>query len=150
MSIENMKQFMSEAIPDQAAFTAFIGRLFDIARPETVYSPPVTANGQTIITASEAWVSMGAGYGGGGGGGTEGAGDEGEMEEFDGDSGYGAGGGGGGGGTAWARPVAVIAISDAGVTVEPIVDPTKITIAFFTTIGAMFLMLGRMRRFGRD
>lgn len=143
MSIENMKQIMSEAIPDQAAFTAFIGRLFDVAKPETVYSPPVTANGQTIITASEAWVSMGAGYGGGSGTSNE-ADDDGEIEEN-----VGAGGGGGGGGTAWARPVAVIAISDAGVIVEPIIDPTKITIAFFTTIGAMFLMLGRMRRFGK-
>ena len=148
MNIENMKQLMSESIPDQAAFTAFIGRLFDVAKPETVYSPPITANGQTVITANEAWVSVGAGYGGGGG--TEGGDDdEGELEEFDGESGYGAGGGGGGGGTAWARPVALIAISDAGVTVEPIVDPTKIAIAFFTTIGAMFLMLGRMRRFGK-
>ena len=147
MSIENMKQFMSEAIPDQAAFTAFIGHLFDVAKPETVYSPPITAGGQTVITANEAWVSMGAGYGGGGG--AEGGEDkDAEMEDAT-ESGYGAGGGGGGGGTAWARPVAVIAISDDGVTVEPIVDPTKIAIAFFTTIGAMFLMLGRMRRFGK-
>ena len=143
MSIENMKQLMTESVPDQNAFNAFIGRLFDVAKPETVYSPPVTANGQTVITASEAWVSMAAGYGGGTGSGSESEDDDGEKES----GGY--GGGGGGGGTAWARPVAVIAISDEGVTVEPIIDPTKITIAFFTTIGAMFLMLGRMRRFGK-
>lgn len=137
------KPFMTESVPDQKAFNAFIGRLFDVAKPETVYSPPVTAGDYTVITASEAWVNMGAGYGGGGGTTTE---NEGETTEED--SGY--GGGGGGGGTAWARPVAAITISSNGVSVEPIMDPTKIAIAFFTTVGAMFLMLGKMRRFGKN
>jgi len=58
----------------------------------------------------------------------------------------GAGGGGGGGGAALGRPVAAIEIGPQGVRVEPIVDPTKIAIAFFSTIVSMIAMIGRMRR----
>ena len=42
------------------------------------------------------------------------------------------------------RPVAAITIGPDGVSVEPIVDATKIAIALFTTIGAMALMFSRM------
>jgi hypothetical protein len=45
-----------------------------------------------------------------------------------------------------ARPVAVISVGPEGVQVESVVDPTKIAIAFFTTLGSMFFMLSRMRR----
>ena len=58
--------------------------------------------------------------------------------------GVGLGGGGGGGGAAMARPVAVISVGPNGVQVEPVVDPTKIAIAFFTTLGSMFFKLSRM------
>jgi hypothetical protein len=42
--------------------------------------------------------------------------------------------------------VAVIEVGPAGVRVEPIVDPTKIAIAFFTTFAAVFVAIGRVRR----
>ncbi len=61
--------------------------------------------------------------------------------------GGGSGGGGGGGGSTLARPVAAISIGPDGVHVEPIVDPTKIAIAMFTAVGAIFMSLGKMRRF---
>jgi hypothetical protein len=42
--------------------------------------------------------------------------------------------------------MAVINIGPSGVRVEPVVDVTKIGLALFTTLGAMFMMLSRMRR----
>jgi uncharacterized spore protein YtfJ len=89
-------------------------------------------------------VTMGAGYGGGGGF-TPTAGEE-EQEEAD----FEAGGGGGGGGFSMGRPVAVITIGPDGTQVEPIIDPTKISIAFFTTIAAMMMFLVQVLRFKRS
>ena len=48
-----------------------------------------------------------------------------------------------------ARPVAVISIGPDGVHVEPVVDVTKIGLAFFTTLGAMALMFSKMSRNAR-
>jgi uncharacterized spore protein YtfJ len=67
-----------------------------------------------------------------------------EMEAEGEDAGMGGGGGGGGG--ASGRPVAVISVSEDGVQVEPVVDATKIALAFFTTLGSMFFMLTKMRK----
>ena len=93
---------------------------------------------------------MGAGYGGGGGVGGDGGhnGDGGPRldDEQNEATGSGFGGGGGGGGTAMARPVAAIIIEPNGVRVEPIIDPTKIAIAFFTTLLSIFMALGKGRR----
>lgn len=91
---------------------------------------------------------MGFGYGSGGGSGTEP--DEGEAvsenESQDERGAAGFGGGGGGGGVSGGRPVAVISIGPKGVRVEPVVDVTKIALAFFTTLGSMFFMLAKMRK----
>jgi len=106
-------------------------RLFQVADPGGVYSEPITAEGHTVITASEVTVGMGFGYGGGTGPNGEG------------------GTGGGGGGGAAGRPVAAIIISADGVRVEPIVDPTKIALAMFTAVGSFLLMLGRMSKASR-
>jgi uncharacterized spore protein YtfJ len=129
-----------------------VEKLFDVAQPSSVYSEPVTVGDHTLITASEVSVGMGFGLGVGGGEGRggprrrvdedEAVEDEPEMQG----EGVGLGGGGGGGGAAMARPVAVISVGLNGVQVEPVVDPTKIAIAFFTTLGSMFFMLSRMRR----
>jgi hypothetical protein len=40
----------------------------------------------------------------------------------------------------------VISVGPEGVQVEPVVDPTKIALAFFTTLGSMFFMLSKMRK----
>ena len=56
------------------------------------------------------------------------------------------GSGGGGGGFVASRPVAVVEVGPHGVRVEPIVDPTKIAIAFFTTIISIFAMGAKMKR----
>jgi uncharacterized spore protein YtfJ len=110
---------------------ATIGKLFDVYQPGVVFSAPVTVGDNTVIAASEVNVGMALGFGHGSG-----------TDEND----SGEGGGGGGGGASAGRPVAAIIISPKGVQVEPIVDVTKIGLAFFTTIGAMFLMWRAMNR----
>ena len=111
---------------------ALIARLHETARPNAAFSEPLKSGDYTVIMASEVYVGLGAGFGGGVG------------QDNDGASGGGTGGGGGGG--AGARPVAMIEIGPAGARVEPIVDPTKIAIAFLTTFGAVFVALSRIRR----
>lgn len=139
-------ELIKESIPDQKAAMELMDRLYDVVRPETVFAEPVTQGEYTVITASEVSVGLGFGFGGGGGR---------AADEMEGDVATGAepsigyGGGGGGGGGAGARPVAAIEIGPHGVRVEPIVDPTKIMLAFFTAFGAMFMMFNRMRQQAR-
>ena len=140
--MDNGFNVISESIPDQEAALALMDRLYDVAAPESVFSTPVEHGEYTVITASE--VSVGLGYGYGGGGASQPSEDD---EEGEAALGYGAGGGGGGAGMG--RPVAVIEIGPNGVRVEPIVDPTKIMLAFFTAFGAMFMMLKGMRQQAR-
>lgn len=134
---ENYNKLLIESVPDQQSANELIGRLFNVTRPDAVYSQPITVGDHTIITASEYTAGMGVGYGGGGGTGPN-------QEESDEGAG-GFGGGGGGGGTTMARPVATIIISPSGVRVEPIVDVTKIAITMFTALGAMAMALRKMR-----
>ena len=139
------KPFVFESLNNTSETNALIGRLFDATQSEAVFSDPVRQGEYTVMTAREVTVGMGAGYGGGGG--TDGKmsaeAQEGEQPQM------GYGGGGGGGGASLARPVAAITIGPDGVHVEPIVDPTKISIAFFTAFASILLMIGKMRRFGR-
>ena len=134
-------QLLKESVPNQEKANELMNHLAQAARPSAVYAEPVTQGEYTVITASEVTIGLGYGYGGGGGVGSEGS-QEGPPAESG--SGFGAGGGGGGGSTA--RPVAVIEIGPHGVRVEPVVDPTKIVLAFFTAFGSMFMMLSRMRK----
>jgi uncharacterized spore protein YtfJ len=108
-----------------------ITKLFDVYQPGVVFSEPTTVGDSTVITAAEVYVGMGLGFGRGSGG-----------EDDNGGQGSGVGGGGGSAG----RPVAAIIIGPKGVQIEPIVDVTKIALAFFTTIGAMFMAWRAMRR----
>lgn len=139
---EGMKLFR-EVIPDQETGAELVNRLHDAARPTAVFSQPLQAGEYTVITASEVGIGLGYAFGGGGGAGN---GPEDEDNEEGVQSGYGLGVGGGGGGGAWGRPVAAIEIGPHGVRVEPIVDPTKIVLAFFTTLVSMFALMGQMRR----
>jgi len=107
------------------------------ANVEAVYGEPIEKDDTLIIPSAE--VLSFAGFGLGTGYGIE----AGSEEE---DKSVGGGGGGGGGGRVLSRPVAVIIASPDGVRVEPIVDPTKIALAFFTTLGFMVGMIARMKR----
>lgn len=134
---ENFNKLILESVPDQKSANELMGRLFDVTRPDAVFSQPVTVGDHTIINASEYSATLGMGYGGGGGMGPN------PEETTQQANGY--GGGGGGGGATMSRPVAAIIVSPSGVRVEPIVDVTKIAITMFTALGAMALALRKMK-----
>ncbi len=137
-------------------------RFLQIASVKSVYTGPVQHGDKIIIPAAEVLGTLGFGLGSGvgvgespakkdGGEGTEGgevqaaASQSGPGVKVEG-SGAGGGGGGGGGGYILTRPVAVIVSGPEGVKVEPVVDVTKVALAFFTAFGFMFSMALRMRR----
>lgn len=136
-------ELISKTIPNQEEANELLERLISVASPSSVFSDPVEAGEYKVITASEARVGMGFGFGGGGG--SEPPSEDPEKTSQS----MGVGGGGGGGGAALGRPVAAIEIGPQGVRVEPIVDPTKIAIAFFATIVSMIAMIGRLKRASR-
>ena len=117
----------------QETMDTFLGA----ANVDAVYGQPIEKEGTLIVPAAEVLSFAGFGVGSG-----YGSNDEGE----DGEKNIGGGGGGGGGGRVLSRPVAVIIASEDGVRVEPVVDPTKIALAFFTTLGFMVGMIARMKR----
>jgi uncharacterized spore protein YtfJ len=125
---ENQQGFGVVTVKNTEQGMKVLSRLFDVAKPAAVYGEPVVAGERTVITASEVSVGMGLGLGSGG----DKAGD--------------GGGGVGGGGGSIARPVAVISIGPEGVDVEPIVDVTKLGIAFITALGALWLAGRRIKR----
>ena len=143
MEDNNYNKIISEALPNQEAAFGMMDKLLEVAKPEAVYSEPVTTDGVTIITAAEYMGGLGMGFGGGIGP------EMGEGKSEDSQP-VGGGGGGGGGGVISARPVAAIIIEGGRVRVEPIVDATKIAIAFFTAMGAMWMAWSRMRRASRQ
>jgi uncharacterized spore protein YtfJ len=153
---DNLNKAFASAVSNQEQATELMAQLLAVAEPGRVYSEPVVSGDHTVITASEVTAGMGIGFGVGFGSApssqeiaadaqAERTPGEGQKNE-----GSGAGGGGGGGGGAFARPVAVISIGPGGVRVEPVVDVTKVALAFFTAFGSMFLMLSRMRRASRS
>lgn len=146
-----------------------LDKLIATARPEAVFQPPIVTGDYAVITASEVSCGLGLGFGGGYGEdpGLKGRHDV-DPETGDDDPGLktrhdiaptdeglktrhdigpgGEGVGGGGGGFSTGRPVAAISIGPDGVHVEPIVDATKVALAFFTTLGAMAMMWSSMRK----
>ncbi len=119
-----------------------LAKLTEVAGPESVFSKPVKVGDTQVITASE--VSVGLGFGFGFGGGPSLITNIEENKSSEEDTGLGSGGGGGGG--AGGRPVAVISINENEVKVEPILDVTKISLAFFTMLGSVFFMGAQMRK----
>lgn len=129
-------------------------KLIATARPNAVFGHPVTGGDYTVITVAEVSCGMGVGFGGGvdsdptqpavGEIAIEG---EAKAETAPAINDYNVGGGGGGFSTA--RPVAAISIGPDGVHVEPVVDVTKIGLAFFTTLGAMAMMFSSMRKMSK-
>jgi len=135
--------------PEDAA--ALVGRLSEAAQPSAVFGEPVTSGERTVITACEVTIGLGFGYGMGSGGGAQPVAGEGAAEgeaegEAKGQPVPAMSGGGGGGGNAMARPVAVIHVGPEGVGVAPVVAVTTLGLAFFTMLGSMFLMAGKMRK----
>lgn len=134
-----------------------LARLISVASADKVYSEPVVAGETTIITAAEIRTGMGFGYGlatggtvpaGGVTGSDANAGAASPAEDQP-KGGIGPRAGGGGGGQAVGRPVAVITMGPDGVTVQPVLDRTRILLTALTALGAVALTLIRMRRAGR-
>lgn len=151
---DDIKEVMDSSTASWSTTANVIDKLFSVARPGAVFSEPVSAEGRTIITASEVLIGMGVGYGiGAGSSRSEESEEEEKQEEREAEAeaafGEGYGGGGGGGGFSTGRPVAAIIIEPEGVRVEPIVDVTKLGLAFFTMLGSIFLMGFRIRRAAR-
>lgn len=121
-----------------------VQKLFAVAQPSAVYSEPVTfdKHAHSIITASEVLVGMGFGHGMGGANRRDSKKDD-VAENVENGNGKERSGGGGGGYSS-ARPVAVITIGPDGVHVEPIVDPSKMAIALFTTMASMFMVWAKI------
>jgi uncharacterized spore protein YtfJ len=144
---EEANKARAMAVKNQEQLVELVEKLFEVAQPGAVFGEPITVEGQTVITASEVSAGGFVGYALGSGSGTA-CQEEKESEDecqVDGDE-VSFGGGAGVGGGSMGRPVAAITIGPEGVKVEPIVDGTKIALAFFTTIGSMFMMLLRMRK----
>jgi uncharacterized spore protein YtfJ len=158
-------QLTAVSVENQEQSIALLEKLVAVARPESVFGEPLDVEGRTIITASEVTAGLGVGFGFGGGSAPGRAAKEkrqrarssdphervdleetgSEEAESEGED-VGMGGGGGGGGGASGRPVAVISVSEERVQVEPVVDATKIALAFFTALGSMLFMLINMRK----
>jgi uncharacterized spore protein YtfJ len=135
-------------LESQEEAASLIEKLFEVAQPAAVYGEPVTVGEHTVITASEVKIGMGYGYGAGGG--VEAADESAAEEELAEEAQSGFGAGGGGGGVSGGRPVAAISIGPEGVCVQPVVDVTKIALAFVTALGALFMMGNRMKRVSRE
>ncbi|MFN2221314.1 MAG: spore germination protein GerW family protein [Chloroflexota bacterium] len=130
-------EIISETIPSQKEATELMEKLIAAGHADAVFSPPVESGEYTVITVAEARVAMGYGFGGGSGV---------DQQDKQGESPTAAGYGGGGGGASMARPVAIIEIGPNGARVEPIVDPTKIALAFLSMLISIFAMGARLRR----
>ncbi len=133
--------------------------LVSVASADKVYSEPVVTGDRTVITAAEVRTGMGFGYGLATG--TRGRGGHATESEVKARvASWGRGwrnrgrgeprGGGGGGGQAAGRPVAVVTIDPDGVHVQPVLDRTKIFLTTVMALGAVGLVLVRMRLAGRQ
>lgn len=142
---ETIEKFVQSMQESQAHNPEMMDKLMAAAQPTAVFGEPVTAEGQTVITANEVIAGGAMGFGGGAGVGMspteEVTGDEQEPQK-----GTGVGGGSGVAGGSMGRPVAAIVLNQDGVHVEPIIDVTKVGLAFLTTLGAVLITLFKIRR----
>jgi len=137
----------SESQDMHALSQAMIDKIYAAAQPGAVFSAPVVAGSNTIITASE--VAAGGGFGFGSGSGARpgsSAGPAFDQPNASGQAAPASRSGGGGGGGSSGRPVAAIVIGPDGVKVEPIVDPTKIALAAIGAWLSIALLLVRRAR----
>jgi uncharacterized spore protein YtfJ len=132
-------EIIAEAIHNQEQGSELLEKLIAAGRADAIFSPPVESGEYKVITVAEARIGMGYGFGGGGG-----VDDKERGGESPPNAAYGVGGGGGG--ASMARPVAIVEIGPNGARVEPIVDPTKIVLAFLSMLITVFSMGARMRK----
>jgi uncharacterized spore protein YtfJ len=142
---DTVDRFVQSMQESQSQNPEMMDRMMAAAQPGAVFGEPITVEGQTVITATEVIAGGAMGFGGGAGVGMTPTEDE--MEEgAEQKRGTGVGGGSGSVGGSMGRPVAAIVLNQDGVRVEPIVDVTKVGLAFFTTLGAILITLFKIRR----
>ncbi len=142
--VEKIEKIADVSRENEKQSLQVLEKLIGTARPDSVFSKPIKVGDTQIITASEVQIGMGFGFGlGSGPQFISNMGDEVTPVESE-ETGMGSGGGGGGG--ASGRPVAVITICEDGVVVEPILDITKISLAFFTMLGSIFFLGAQMKK----
>jgi uncharacterized spore protein YtfJ len=137
-------EIISRSIPSQKEASELMEKLIAAGHADAVFSPPVEQGQYKVITVAETRVGLGFGFGGGAGGD-----DEPQVSDIQERTSYGGGGGGGGGGASMARPVAIIELGPNGARVEPIIDPTKIALAFFSMLITIFSLGAKLRRGAR-
>jgi uncharacterized spore protein YtfJ len=134
------KPAAGEEQPEQAAaevkssfdvFQDTTDQFFATANVNAVYSKPIRQGDTMVIPAAEVFSAFGFGIG-------EGSGVQGEQK--------GGGSGGGGGGQSFSRPVAVVICTPQGVSIQPVIDRSKLWMAALTAAGFMLATLSKMRR----
>ena len=146
--IETMSEARSLVDKGEERLAPVLEKLLAAAQPGAVFSEPVACGSNTLILVSE--VAAGGGFGSGlGFGPTPPAAKKSVSEEAhkaqNGQEASGGGGFGGGGGSR-GRPVAVIIAGPEKVTVQPVVDITRIALM---GIGAWITMLTVVRKLPR-
>ncbi len=111
--------------------------LIESAAAARVFGEPVQTGDRVVIPAAEIWVGLGFGFG-------SGAGREASPE------GNGAvPASGGGGGSMNARPVALIEVGPDGVTIHPVIDRTRLSLAAMVTAVFALFWIARLFRGAR-
>ena len=124
--------------PDEGR--ALLEKLTQAASPQAVFGEPIQQGDTTVVTASAVSVGLGFGMFGFALERNETQPESHDLARNE------VNGGGGGGGSTLARPVAVISIDSHGVKVMPIVDVTKICLAFFSTFAAVLIAIKKMMK----
>lgn len=106
---------------------SFVARFSEAAHAEACIGSAQTIGGHTVVPVASVSLQAGFGVGFGGGGDTA--------------QGQGGGGAGGGGGRGAARVIAVVDITEVGVTVRPVVDMTALSLAGMALAGIALLAL---------
>jgi uncharacterized spore protein YtfJ len=106
---------------------ALVARFGEAARAEACVGPVQTVGGHTIVPIAS--VSLLGGFGMGFGGGSDAS------------QAQGSGGGGGGGGRGSSRVIAIVDITDDGVTVRPVPDTTVLALAGIALVGIALLAI---------
>jgi uncharacterized spore protein YtfJ len=145
-TVDNLVASMNKS---QEESMKVVDKILAAAQPGAVYGAPVVSGSYTVITASE--VVAGGGFGFGSQlsptpATTSGQTPDEQAPQAQRQEPVAIGGGGGGGGGSTGRPVAIIVMGPDGVRVRPVLDITKLALAWVTAGGAMALMLRRMRK----
>jgi uncharacterized spore protein YtfJ len=123
--MNDLERTESDAAAAAGRAARVMERLIAAADVSKVYAPAIEHGDRLLIPAAEVVAAAGFGMGSG----------TGDMGVRAGRARRGGGGGGGGGGKTFARSVAVVVSSPAGVEIRPVIDVTKIALAALTAAG---------------